>query len=288
MLPLAGLPQAWVIFGGGWRRPWGYQGSNSHCGQGPAETGGFWASDLQTGLMSWLESGPGVALVWLWCGLGVALGWPWGGFVLRSLCLVYAYNMALGWLWVALGGFARSLCPSYFPLSALASASHLVATATAGLLLYALATRSLARRRFGRRAGLARSKNASCLSSRTGAFLLSPGRSSSRRSAAKSKSVRVAERTSDKSAAERSAQAATRNSLITITRRSFAERTRPQLVSRRALAAACLTASRKAARPSAFCRLSTARLRHTSTTSSWMGSFACDFGAATDISDLSG
>ena len=26
---------------------------------------------------------------------------PWCGFVLRSLCLVYAYNMALGWLWVA-------------------------------------------------------------------------------------------------------------------------------------------------------------------------------------------
>ena len=34
----------------------------------------------------------------------MALVWPWGGFVLRSLCLVYAYNMALGWLWVALRG----------------------------------------------------------------------------------------------------------------------------------------------------------------------------------------
>src|ERR1019366_4562537 len=34
-----------------------------------------------------------LALVWLWCGFGVALVWPWGGFVLRSLCLVYAYNM---------------------------------------------------------------------------------------------------------------------------------------------------------------------------------------------------
>jgi hypothetical protein len=44
------------------------------------------------------------ALVWPWCGLGVALVWPWGGSVLRSLCLVYAYNMALGWLWVALRG----------------------------------------------------------------------------------------------------------------------------------------------------------------------------------------
>ena len=42
-----------------------------------------------------------VALVWLWGGLEVALVWLWGGFVLRSLCLVYAYNMALGWLWVA-------------------------------------------------------------------------------------------------------------------------------------------------------------------------------------------
>ena len=64
--------------------------SNSHCGQGPAETGGFCASDLQTGLISWLESGLGVALVWLWCGFGVALVWLWGSSVLRSLCLVYA------------------------------------------------------------------------------------------------------------------------------------------------------------------------------------------------------
>src|ERR1035438_6790417 len=37
-------------------------------------------------------------------GFEVALRWLWGGFVLRSLCLVYAYNMALGWLWVALRG----------------------------------------------------------------------------------------------------------------------------------------------------------------------------------------
>src|ERR1022692_906554 len=34
-------------------------------------------------------------------GFEVALRWLWGGFVLRSLCLVYAYYMALGWLWVA-------------------------------------------------------------------------------------------------------------------------------------------------------------------------------------------
>src|ERR1035441_10304274 len=56
-----------------------------------------------------------VALVWLWCGFGVALvepwwslggalGWPWGAFVLRSLCLVYGLEVALGWLWVALPG----------------------------------------------------------------------------------------------------------------------------------------------------------------------------------------
>ena len=65
-----------------------------------------------TPFRGWLKGGFGVALVWLWYGFGVALVWPWGGlgvalvwlwrgFVLRSLCLVYAYNMALGWLWVA-------------------------------------------------------------------------------------------------------------------------------------------------------------------------------------------
>src|ERR1017187_1544694 len=41
-------------------------------------------------------------------GFEVALRWPWGGFVLRRLCLVYAYYMALGWLWVALSGLSRS------------------------------------------------------------------------------------------------------------------------------------------------------------------------------------
>src|ERR1035438_3058269 len=60
-------------------KPEGQLLSNSHCGQGPAETGGFCDLDLQTGLISWLESGLGVALVWLW-----------GSSVLRSLCLVYA------------------------------------------------------------------------------------------------------------------------------------------------------------------------------------------------------
>src|ERR1017187_3135388 len=61
---------------------------------------------------SWLWWSLGVALVEPWGGFGGALGWlwwslggalvePWCGFVLRSLCLVYAYNMALGWLWVA-------------------------------------------------------------------------------------------------------------------------------------------------------------------------------------------
>jgi hypothetical protein len=38
----------------------------------------------------------------------VALVWLWGGFVFRSLCLVYAYNMALGWLWVASPRLKRS------------------------------------------------------------------------------------------------------------------------------------------------------------------------------------
>jgi hypothetical protein len=34
--------------------------------------------------------------------------WPWCGFVLRSLCLVYAYYMALRWLWVASPRLKRS------------------------------------------------------------------------------------------------------------------------------------------------------------------------------------
>src|ERR1035441_4237241 len=71
----------------------------------------------------WLWGRMGVAWGWLWCGLGGtlvepwwslggalvepwwslggALGWPWGGFVLRSLCLVYGLVVALWWLWVA-------------------------------------------------------------------------------------------------------------------------------------------------------------------------------------------
>ena len=57
----------------------------------------------------WLWCGFGVALVWLWCGLGVALVWLWCGFVLRSLCLVYAYYMALGWLGVASGALGSKI-----------------------------------------------------------------------------------------------------------------------------------------------------------------------------------
>src|ERR1017187_3238186 len=40
-------------------------------------------------------------------GFGVALGWLWGGFGLRSICLVYAYYMALRWLRVALPRLSR-------------------------------------------------------------------------------------------------------------------------------------------------------------------------------------
>src|ERR1035441_10538431 len=56
----------------------------------------------------WLWCGCGVAVVWLWCGCGVAVVWLWCGFVLRSLCLVYAYYMALWWLWVASPVLKRS------------------------------------------------------------------------------------------------------------------------------------------------------------------------------------
>src|ERR1022692_3483176 len=82
--------------------------SNSHCGQGPAETGGFCASDLQTGLISWLESGLGVALVWLWCGFGVALVWLWCGFGVALVWLWCGFDMALVWLWGS--SVLRSLC----------------------------------------------------------------------------------------------------------------------------------------------------------------------------------
>src|ERR1039458_9592466 len=41
-----------------------------------------------------------MALRWLW----VALGWLCTPESMPSICLVYAYYMALRWLWVALGG----------------------------------------------------------------------------------------------------------------------------------------------------------------------------------------
>src|ERR1017187_423891 len=58
--------------------------------------------------LGWLWGGFGGALVEPWWSLGGALVEPWGGFVLRILCLVYAYNMALGWLWVASPRLKRS------------------------------------------------------------------------------------------------------------------------------------------------------------------------------------
>ena len=61
----------------------------------------------------------------------MALVGPWGGFVLRSLCLVYAYYMALVWLWVALRGLS---------LLFLLSAFHFLL----------LAERGFARYRFGK------------------------------------------------------------------------------------------------------------------------------------------
>src|ERR1017187_7913046 len=78
------MPGAWLVPGFGVALVWPW------CGLGVA--------------LVWPWCGLGVALVWPWGGFGVALVWPWGGFVLRSLCPVYAYNMALGWLWVALRG----------------------------------------------------------------------------------------------------------------------------------------------------------------------------------------
>ena len=85
-----------------------------------------WAMGFPQALV-WLWCGFGVALVEPWWSLRVALGWlctpkqmalwwPCGGFVLRSLCLVYAYHMALGWLWVACRPFLWTLdvrCPMF-------------------------------------------------------------------------------------------------------------------------------------------------------------------------------
>ena len=46
--------------------------------------------------------GFGVALGWLWVSNQLPINRLWCGFALRSICLVYAYYMALRWLWVAL------------------------------------------------------------------------------------------------------------------------------------------------------------------------------------------
>src|ERR1039457_3746131 len=59
--------------------------------------------------LGWLEGRMSVALVWLWCGFGVALVWPWCGLrvalgclctpeSMPSICLLYAFGVALGGL----------------------------------------------------------------------------------------------------------------------------------------------------------------------------------------------
>src|ERR1035438_5203355 len=50
------------------------------------------------------EGGFEVALGWLCSRNRLAISRLWGAFVLRSICRVYAYYMALRWLWVAVEG----------------------------------------------------------------------------------------------------------------------------------------------------------------------------------------
>jgi len=64
-----------------------FPGAAILCGQGPGKTGGFCASDLQTGLINRLESGLGVALGYACWSLVGALGWLWTPESVPSLCL---------------------------------------------------------------------------------------------------------------------------------------------------------------------------------------------------------
>jgi hypothetical protein len=83
------------------------------CGFGVALVWLWWSLG---GALGWLWGRIGVALGWLCTPKQMALWWPCGGFVLRSLCLVYAYHMALGWLWVACRPFLWTLdvrCPMF-------------------------------------------------------------------------------------------------------------------------------------------------------------------------------
>src|ERR1039458_1974579 len=118
-------------FGGGFGIPRPFRAlarSNSHCGQGPAETGGFCASDLQTGLISWLKSGLGVALVEPWWSLGGALVEPWGGLGVALGWLCTPESMPSIWLCgglsVALGGFGVARADSFSILRILTPVSH--------------------------------------------------------------------------------------------------------------------------------------------------------------------
>jgi len=132
------------------------------------------------------------------------------------------------------------------------------------------------------------SSNTSCFSYRLAGFAGWVAGHSSSRIEAKSKSVTLLVKASESCSAERPAQVSTRNWLMTMTRRSLTESARPHSFNRLAFAVARSTASCKAIWVSDLFRMSAVCFRQTKTTSSWIGSFAWDLGAATDISDFTG
>ena len=65
--------------------------------------------------MAWL-GGFGEALGKLWGGFGVVLGWLWGGSGFPIGCLAVGFEVALGWLDVALSGLLPGGSKVHLPL----------------------------------------------------------------------------------------------------------------------------------------------------------------------------